>query len=95
MELTTLASLTLTFQTGERQEDTIMATINAINIGELFTSGGLDTNLGATATAGGGATGGGAIDATAATASSQEYLHLLQQQLELITTHLLVLLTAP
>ena len=64
-------SLTLTFQTGERQEDTIMATINAINIGELFTSGGLDTNLGATATAGGGATGGGAIVATAATASSQ------------------------
>ena len=64
-------SLILTFQTGERQEDTIMATINAINIGELFTSGGLDTNLGATATAGGGATGGGAIVATAATASSQ------------------------
>ena len=64
-------SLTLTFQTGERQENTIIATINAINIGELFTSGGLDTNLGATATAGGGATGGGAIVATAATASSQ------------------------
>jgi flagellin len=64
-------SLQLTFQTGERQQDTIIATINAVNIGELFTTGGVDTNLGATATAGGGAGAGAAIVVTAATASSQ------------------------
>lgn len=64
-------SLQLTFQTGERQQDTIIATINAVNIGELFSIGGVDTNLGATATAGGGAGAGAAIVVTAATASSQ------------------------
>ena len=64
-------SLQLTFQTGERQQDTIIATLNAVNIGELFTTGGVDTNLGATATAGGGAGAGAAIVVTAATASSQ------------------------
>ncbi|MGB0347736.1 MAG: flagellin, partial [Balneolaceae bacterium] len=46
-------SIQLTFQTGERAADTIVATINAVNIGELFAPSG-DTNLGATATAGGG-----------------------------------------
>ncbi len=64
-------NLQLTFQTGERQQDIIIATINAVNIGELFTTGGVDTNLGATATAGGGAGAGAAIVVTAATASSQ------------------------
>ncbi len=63
-------SIQLTFQTGERQEDTIVATINAVNIGELFAASG-DANLGATATAGGGAAGGAAISVTAATASDQ------------------------
>lgn len=63
-------SIQLTFQTGERQEDTIVATINAVNIGELFAPSG-DTNLGATATAGGGSRAGAAISVTAATASDQ------------------------
>jgi len=63
-------SLSLTFQTGERAEDTISATINAVNIGELFAASG-DANLGATQTAGGGAAGGAAISVTAATASAQ------------------------
>jgi flagellin len=63
-------SIQLTFQTGERQEDTIVATINAVNIGELFAPSG-DTNLGATATAGGGSGAGAAISVTAATASDQ------------------------
>ncbi len=63
-------SIQLTFQTGERQEDTIIATINAVNIGELFAPSG-DANLGATATAGGGSGGGAAISVTAATASDQ------------------------
>ena len=62
--------ITLTFQTGERQEDTIVANINAVNIGELFTSG-ADTNLGATATAGGGAGAGAAIAVSAATAGDK------------------------
>jgi flagellin len=63
-------SLTLTFQTGERAADTITATINAVNVGELFAASG-DANLGATATAGGGSGGGAAISVTAATASTQ------------------------
>lgn len=63
-------SIQLTFQTGERAADTIVATINAVNIGELFAPSG-DTNLGATATAGGGAGGGAAISVTGATASDQ------------------------
>ncbi len=63
-------SITLRFQTGERAEDTITATINAVNVGELFAASG-DASLGATTTAGGGAAAGGAITVTAATASSQ------------------------
>ncbi len=63
-------SISLTFQTGERQEDTITATINAVNIGELFAASG-DASLGATTTAGGGAASGGAISVTASTASDQ------------------------
>ncbi|MBO6536406.1 MAG: flagellin [Balneolaceae bacterium] len=63
-------SITLTFQTGERAEDTITATINAVNVGELFAASG-DASLGATTTAGGGAASGGAISVTAATASDQ------------------------
>jgi len=63
-------AIQLTFQTGERAEDTITATINAVNIGELFAASG-DASLGATTTAGGGAASGGAISVTAATASDQ------------------------
>ncbi len=63
-------SLTLTFQTGERAADTITATINAVNVGELFAASG-DASLGATTTAGGGAASGGAITATAANSSGQ------------------------
>lgn len=63
-------SISLTFQTGERQQDTITATINAVNVGELFTAG-TDTNLGTTTTLGGGAASGGAITVSTATASDQ------------------------
>jgi len=63
-------AIQLTFQTGERAEDTITATINAVNIGELFAASG-DASLGATTTAGCGAASGGAITVTAATASDQ------------------------
>ena len=63
-------SLTLTFQTGERTNDTITAIINAVNVGELFAASG-DASLGATIAAGGGEAAGGAISVTAATASDQ------------------------
>ena len=63
-------SVTLTFQTGERIQDQVTATINAVNVGELFAASG-DASLGATTTNGGGAASGGAISVTAATASDQ------------------------
>ncbi len=63
-------SISLTFQTGERGEDTITATVAAVNVGELFAASG-DASLGATTTAGGGVAAGGAITVTAATASTQ------------------------
>ena len=63
-------SITLTFQTGERGEDTISATVSAVNVGELFATSG-DASLGAATDAGGGEDAGGAITATAATASTQ------------------------
>jgi flagellin len=56
-------SLSLTFQVGERSSDTIDADISAVNVGELFASGG-DADLGST----GNAT---SIQATAATAGGQ------------------------
>jgi flagellin len=67
-------SISLTFQTGEREEDTITATVAAVNVGELFGSSataGADANLGAAGTVGGGAAGGAAITVSAATASTQ------------------------
>jgi len=67
-------TLSLTFQVGERKSDTIEADLNAVNVGELFASGG-DANLGAGATAGGASAGGAAIDATAATAGGQGTLN--------------------
>jgi flagellin len=63
-------SISLTFQTGERAQDTITATVNAVNVGELFAASG-DASLGATTTAGGATASGGAISVTAATASDQ------------------------
>jgi flagellin len=63
-------SVSLTFQVGERAQDTITADIAAVNVGELFAASG-DASLGATTTAGGGAASGGAISVTAATASDQ------------------------
>ncbi len=63
-------SISLTFQTGERAQDTITATVNAVNVGELFAASG-DASLGATTTAGGASASGGAISVTAATASDQ------------------------
>ncbi|SHG04378.1 flagellin [Fodinibius roseus] len=40
-DTTTLSgSLSLTFQVGERESDTIEADLNAVNVGELFTDGG-------------------------------------------------------
>ena len=63
-------SISLTFQTGERGEDTITATVSAVNVGELFAASG-DASLGATTAAGGGVAAGGAITVTEATASSQ------------------------
>ena len=63
-------SISLTFQTGERSQDTITATVNAVNVGELFAASG-DASLGATTTAGGASASGGAISVTGATASDQ------------------------
>lgn len=63
-------SITMTFQVGERTQDTITATISAVNVGELFAASG-DASLGATTTAGGATASGGAISVTAATASTQ------------------------
>ncbi len=64
-------SITLTFQTGERAEDTITANISAVNVGELFNGGTGSVNLGATTTAGGASGAGAAITVSAATASDQ------------------------
>ncbi len=64
-------SITLTFQTGERTEDTITATLEAVNVGELFNGGTAAVNLGATTTAGGASGAGAAITVSAATASDQ------------------------
>ena len=63
-------SITLTFQTGERGEDTISATVSAVNVGELFATSG-DASLGAGTDVGGGEDVGAAITVTAATASTQ------------------------
>ncbi|MEO1023808.1 MAG: flagellin [Bacteroidota bacterium] len=59
-------SLTLTFQVGERAEDTITATIDAVNVGSLFAGA---TNFGDATN--GGYTDGSGISASAATASTQ------------------------
>jgi flagellin len=60
--------LELTFQVGERVQDTVTTTISAVNVGSLFAGSG-DTNLGATAGAGGAGT--NSIVASAAGTASQ------------------------
>ncbi|MDR8393042.1 flagellin [Aliifodinibius sp. S!AR15-10] len=67
---TNSGSLSLEFQVGERKSDTISTDVNAVNVGELFASGG-DQDLGATTTNGGAQAGGTAIQASQATAGSQ------------------------
>jgi flagellin len=62
-------SFSLTFQVGERATDTITATIDAVNVGSLFSAGTASANLGAST--GGGTAGGAAIVASGATGSSQ------------------------
>jgi flagellin len=63
--------LSLTFQVGERAEDIIQTTINAVNVATLFSADGVGSasnTLGASA--GGGTAGAAAITVSAATASS-------------------------
>jgi flagellin len=62
-------SLSLTFQVGERASDTITATVDSVNVGELFASGTGTTNLGATS--GGATSGGAAITVSASTSGAQ------------------------
>lgn len=45
---TNTGSLTMTFQVGEREADTLEASIDAVNIGELFSAGTASSQLGAT-----------------------------------------------
>ncbi|PAU94585.1 flagellin [Aliifodinibius salipaludis] len=85
-------TLSLTFQVGERESDTITADLSAVNVGELFASGtaaGATVDLGATA---------GAIQAQAAdtddaggltfasTANSEDYRSFIGKIDEAITT---------
>jgi flagellin len=67
---TNTGSLSLTFQVGERASDTLTTDLSAVNVGELFTTGGATATLGDT-TNGGLTTGNSAISASAATAGSQ------------------------
>ncbi|MDG5768219.1 flagellin [Balneolales bacterium ANBcel1] len=65
-------SLSLTFQVGERADDTLVTNISAVNVGQLFagsTSG--TANLGAATSGGGGVADGAAITATSAGSSEQ------------------------
>lgn len=61
-------SLTLTFQVGERVDNTLEAELDAVNVGELFASDatGATVNFGADTAGGGGMADGEAITATAA-----------------------------
>jgi len=62
---TVSGTLSLTFQVGERESDTITAELDAVNVGELFTDGGTTAdNLGDSSN--GGTTDGSAIKATPA-----------------------------
>ncbi|MEL7833626.1 flagellin [Fodinibius sp. Rm-B-1B1-1] len=74
-------SLDLEFQVGERKEDTITATINAVNVAALFNTGGAaGADLGSTAgaiTVGLATTGGGGsltFDSTANSADYREFI---------------------
>ena len=63
-------SLSLTFQVGERAEDTLKTDISAVNVGQLFASNGV-VILGAGTEDGGGLADGAAIIAWSANASDQ------------------------
>ncbi|SMO95929.1 flagellin [Gracilimonas mengyeensis] len=67
---TNTGTLSLSFQVGERSSDTLTATIQAVNLGALFSNGG-HTDLGVDIGAGGGQAFGHAITAEAATATDQ------------------------
>lgn len=63
-------SLSLTFQVGERSSDTLEVSLQAVNIGALFSNGG-HTDLGVDTSEGGGQAFGHAISAEAATLTDQ------------------------
>jgi flagellin len=65
--------VSLTFQVGERAEDTLDTTLSAVNVGTLFagSTAAADANLGATAGAGGGEAAGAAIIAENAESGDQ------------------------
>ena len=69
-------SLSLTFQVGERAEDTLKTDISAVNVGQLFASSG-DVDLGVATTEGGGFANGSAIVAYSAHAYYQGELAIL------------------
>ncbi|MCC5924956.1 MAG: flagellin [Bacteroidetes bacterium] len=64
-------SLDLTFQVGERAEDTITTSLEAVNVARLFSSDGAGTATNLGAAANGGTAGGAAIAVTAQTANTQ------------------------
>lgn len=82
-------SLSLTFQVGERETDTITADLSAVNVGELFSSGTSSTELGATTGAivanGAGATSQGGF-AFATTANADDYRAFITDVDRAITT---------
>ena len=65
--------VSLTFQVGERASDTLETTLNAVNVGTLFSglTAGADANLGATSGDGGGEAAGAAIVAENAASGDQ------------------------
>ncbi|MDG5768338.1 flagellin, partial [Balneolales bacterium ANBcel1] len=66
-------ALTLTFQVGERADDTLVTNISAVNVGQLFAgeTSGASVNLGAATSGGGGVADGAGITATVAGGSGQ------------------------
>jgi flagellin len=83
-------NLTLTFQVGERDSDTIDADLAAVNVGELFSAGTASTELGSTAGAivangaGAGTDQGGFV--IASTADAEDYRAFLSHVDDAITT---------
>lgn len=83
-------NLTLTFQVGERDTDTIDADLSAVNVGELFSEGTASTELGSTAgaiVANGAGTGTDQGSFTiASTADAEDYRTFLSHVDDAITT---------